>query len=136
MADYELSTGGGLCGVKYVNTVSTVSAQIKETVETVIYGLHHHLVTWLKPGVNERRPMTPLPNFCKMLLSLCWSTASKSSRSPLVVPGALGTAGNDAMTLNHAVESLAIDVHEASGGLLIAIGVLEHTRYVASFDDR
>jgi hypothetical protein len=42
VADYELSTGGGLCGVKYVNTVETVSASL------------YCFDTRLKPGVNER----------------------------------------------------------------------------------
>ena len=40
----------------------------------------------------------------------------------------------EVMTLDHAIESLAIDRQHARRGLLVAVRMLQHTRNVTSFD--
>jgi len=51
VANYELSTGGGLCGVKYANTVETVTLR------------NPTLITRLKPG-SWTKPLPALESFC------------------------------------------------------------------------
>jgi hypothetical protein len=40
----------------------------------------------------------------------------------------------DVVTLDHAIESLAIDGQHARGGLFVALRMLQHTRNITSFD--
>ena len=42
----------------------------------------------------------------------------------------------DVVTLDHAIESLAIDRQHARRGLFVAVGMLKDTRNVTSFDYR